>query len=140
MTEIHLVRDYPHAPTEVWAALTEPELMAKWMIAAEPKGFFPIVGTRFEFVGPPRPGWNGVVKCEVTEVKAPELLRYSWLVDDGAPMQVSYRVEPHDGGTRFTFDHTGFVGIGGFLLAKLFITGVRKRMFDDRLPALLAAR
>jgi hypothetical protein len=40
------------------------------------------------------------------------------------------------GGTRFTYDHTGFTGVGGFFLAKL-LGSVRKRMLTVGLPAVL---
>jgi hypothetical protein len=42
----------------------------------------------------------------------------------------------HAGGTRFTYDHTGFTGAGGFLLAKL-LGSVRKKMLTVGLPAVL---
>jgi len=39
-------------------------------------------------------------------------------------------------GTRFTFAHTGFTGVGGFFLAKL-LGSVRKKMLTVGLPAVL---
>lgn len=138
MSDIHIVRDYPHAPAKVWRALTEPELMARWMIAARPEGFSTVVGTRFQFVGKPQPGWSGVVDCEVLEARAPSLFRYSWRADGGDLTRVTYRLEPIAAGTRFTFEHTGFTGIGGFFLAKLVMTPLRKKMFGVHIPALLA--
>ena len=41
------------------------------------------VGTRFRFVAKPKPGWSGIVDCEVLEVREPSLLRYSWVGDEG---------------------------------------------------------
>ena len=52
-------------------------------------------------------------------------------------MQLTYNLEPYRGGTRFTFDQTGFRGIGGFFLAKIVMTSIRKDMFATRVPALL---
>ena len=49
---------------------------------------------------------------------------------------VAYHIEPHDGGTRFTYDHTGFTGPGGFFMAKL-LGSVRKKMLTVGLPAVL---
>jgi hypothetical protein len=66
-------------------------------------------------------------------------LRYSWVGDEnGEPTEVTYRIEPHEDGTRFTYEHMGFTGIGGFLLAKLVLGPVRKKMLDVGLPAVLA--
>src|SRR5207253_6892155 len=43
----------------------------------------------------------------VLEVQEPTLLRYSWQDDGGGETtEVIYRLEPHAGGTRFTYDHT----------------------------------
>jgi len=97
----------------------------------------PIAGTKFRFVAKPKPGWNGVVDCEVLEVNEPSLLRYSWTGDAGGDVtQVVYRLEPHEGGTRFSFEHTGFTGIGGIFMAKL-LGHVRRRMLGVGLPAVL---
>lgn len=137
MSEIRLVRDYPHPPAKVWRALTEPALMARWMVAARPEGFSPTVGTRFRFVGKPQPGWSGIVDCEVLEATEPSVLRYSWIADEGDVMQLVYRLEPHEGGTRFHFEQTGFTGIGGLFVAKVVMTPVRKKMFGARMLALL---
>ncbi len=48
----------------------------------------------------------------------------------------SNRLEPHAGGTRFTYDHTGFTGVGGVFLAKL-LGHVRRKMLRVSLPPLL---
>ena len=137
MSEIHIVRDYPHSPARVWRALTEPKLMALWMM--RPEGFAPVVGTRFKLMAKPQTGWRGFVECEVLEVRDQQLLRYSWVgKENQAPMEVSYAIEPHAGGTRLTFDHTGFHGIGGFLLAKLMMGPGWKKMLEKAIPAVLA--
>jgi uncharacterized protein YndB with AHSA1/START domain len=137
MSDIRIVREYPHPPAKVWRALTEPALMELWMIAARPEGFSTAVATRFKFVGKPQIGWSGVVECEVLEAREPSVLRYSWVADEGDVTQVTYRLEPHGSGTRFTFEHSGFTGIGGFFLAKLVMTPIRKKMFGVHIPAVL---
>jgi len=140
MTDIRIVRDYPHPPAKVWRAVTDPELIPLWTATGQggrPVGFSAEVGTRFQFVARPRPGWRGIVDCEVLEVREPCLLRFSWVGDEGgAATYVTYRIEPHAGGTRFTYEHTGFTGAGGFLLAKL-LSSVRKKMLRVGLPAVL---
>lgn len=137
MSEIHIVRDYPHPPAKVWRALTEPDLIALWMM--RPEGFAPVVGTRFKLMAKPQPGWRGYVECEVLEVRERQLLRYSWVGNDKqAPMEVSYTLEAHAGGTRLTFDHLGFHGIGGFLLAKLMMGPGWRKMLGKAFPAVLA--
>jgi uncharacterized protein YndB with AHSA1/START domain len=140
MSEIRIARDYPHSPATVWRAVTDPELVPRWTATGQggrPVGFAAEAGTRFQFVAKPRLGWRGIVDCEVLEVREPSLLRYSWTGDEnGKPTYVTYRIEPHAGGTRFTFEHTGFTGVGGFFLAKL-LGSVRRRMLTVGLPAVL---
>ena len=97
----------------------------------------PTVGTKFRFVAKPKPGWSGIVDCEVLEVNEPSLLRYSWTGDGGGDVtEVAYRLEPHAGGTRFTYEHTGFTGVGGVFMAKL-LGRVRRKMLSVGLPAVL---
>jgi uncharacterized protein YndB with AHSA1/START domain len=129
MTDIRLTRDYPHAPAKVWRALTDPALIALW--AMRPEGFAPVVGTRCRFVGKAGPGWRGFVECEVLEVRAPETLLYSWVGNEGdAPSYVRYTLEPRATGTRLVFEHTGFKGASGFLLAKFVMTPGWKKTLD----------
>jgi uncharacterized protein YndB with AHSA1/START domain len=141
MSDIRIVRDYPHPPTQVWRAVTDPALIPLWTSTGQggrPEGFSVTVGTKFQFVAKPKPGWRGVVDCEVLEVDEPSLLRYSWVGDEnGDATYVTYRLEPQAGGTRFTYEHTGFTGIGGYLLAKLVLGPARKKMLTVGLPAVL---
>ncbi len=141
MSDIRIVRDYPHPPAKVWRALTDPDLIPRWTATGaggRTEGFTPTVGTKFRFIAKPKPGWNGVVDCEVLEVSEPSLLRYSWAGGDGGGdlTEVVYRVEPQAGGTRFTYEHTGFTGASGLFMAKL-LGRVRRTMLSVGLPAVL---
>jgi uncharacterized protein YndB with AHSA1/START domain len=140
MSDIRIVRDYPQPPAKVWRALTDPALIPRWTATGaggRPEGFAAVVGTKFRFVAKPKPGWSGVVDCEVLEVNEPSLLRYSWTGDDGGDLtQVVYRLEPHGGGTRFRYEHTGFTGLGGVFMATL-LGHVRRKMLSVGLPAVL---
>jgi uncharacterized protein YndB with AHSA1/START domain len=140
VTEIRIVRDYPHPPAKVWRAVTDPALVALWTATgkgARLVGFEPTVGNRFQFVAKPMPGWRGIVDCEVLEVHEPSLLRYTWVGAEGEdPTQVTYRIDPLPAGSRFTYRHTGFTGIGGFAMAKL-LGSVRTRMLAVGLAAVL---
>jgi len=136
MTDIRLVRDYPHSPRKVWRALTDPKLVALW--GMRPEGLGTEVGTRFRLVAKPNPGWRGFVECEILEAREPSVLRYSWIGNDGeAPTFVTFTLTPHDGGTRLTFEHTGFRGAGGFLLAKLMMAPGWKKMLRVTFAAVL---
>ncbi|MER6084101.1 SRPBCC domain-containing protein [Streptomyces sp. NPDC001833] len=140
MSAIHIVRDYPHPPAKVWRAVTDPGLIPLWTATgagAHPEGFATTVGARFQFIAKPKPGWSGIVDCVVLEVDEPQLLRYSW-TDPGSreTTEVAYRIEPHGKGTRFTYDHTGFTGVGGLLMTQI-LGHVRRKMLSVGLPAVL---
>ena len=47
-----------------------------------------------------------------------------------------YRLEPRAGGTRFSYEHTGFTGLGGVFMAQL-LGHVRRKMLRVGLPAVL---
>ena len=52
----------------MWRAITDPESIAAWLMRND---FAPVVGHRFRFHTEPRPGFDGVVHCEVLEVDEP---------------------------------------------------------------------
>ena len=137
MSDIRIVRDYQHPPAKVWRALTDPALIALW--GMRPEGFLPVVGTRFRLVAKPNLGWRGFIECEVLEAREPSVLRYSWIGNEKSkPTYVTFKLEPHAGGTRLTFEHTGFTGVGGFFLANLVMKPGWRKMFGTTFPAVLA--
>jgi uncharacterized protein YndB with AHSA1/START domain len=141
MSEYRVVREYPDAPERVWRALTDPEVVPLWTSTGQggkPVGFAAVVGTRFKFVGKPTVGWNGVVDCEVLEVREPSLLRFTWRAGkDDDLTTVTWLLEPRGGGTCLTCEHTGFTGLRGFMMAKL-LGSVRRKMLDVGFPAALS--
>ena len=73
------------------------------------------------------------------EARAPALLRHTWVGDEGdRPTRVAYHLEAIAGGTRFTHDHTGLIGVGGFIVSRV-LRRVRRRMLGVGLPAVLDA-
>ena len=143
MSEYTVVREYPYPINEVWPVLTDPEYVAQWTTTGRggrPEGFAAVAGTKFRFVGKPVMGWAGVVYCEVLAVDAPRSLRYTWRGDQDSDdvTEVTYRLESIPGGTRFTWRHTGFTGVGGFAMAKL-LGHVRRGMLADGVPPVLRA-
>jgi uncharacterized protein YndB with AHSA1/START domain len=140
MSEFVVVQEYPHPPEKVWRALTDPALVPLWTATGRggrPVGFATAVGTRFKFVAKPMPGWDGIVDCEVLEAREPSLLRFTWVggAKDDVTM-VTCRIEPHGSGARFTWEHTGFTGIGGFLVSRM-LASVRRKMLSVGLAAVL---
>ena len=97
--------DLPHAPEKVWRALTDPTLLAEWLL--------PVVGlelergAEFTFMRPPLPGWDGHVKCQMLEVETHKKISYSWLVGDMDTV-VTFTLTPTASGTRLSLVHSGF--------------------------------
>ncbi|MBM7787016.1 SRPBCC family protein [Tenggerimyces flavus] len=111
LTRIELDQFYPHPPAKVWRALTEPALMATWLMTAE--DFAPRVGQRFTFRARPvaATGFSGTVACEVLEADEPKRLSYSWNDagrDDPLGWLVTWELLPEGRGTRVLFTHSGF--------------------------------
>ena len=104
---IHVDEFLPYPPGNVWRALTDPAKLAVWLM---PNDFEPTVGHRFTFRTDPVPGtgFDGVVTCEVLEIRPQRLLRISW--SGGAAMRttVTWRLHPEGRGTRLFLDHEGF--------------------------------
>jgi uncharacterized protein YndB with AHSA1/START domain len=131
-------------PELVWRAVTDPALIPKWTSTGQggtPEGFEPVVGNRFRYVGRPVPGWDGIVRCEVLDVAAPTLLRYTWHGggETQTPSEVTYQLTPVSTGTQFTYLHTGFTGLINRITAKLILEPVRRKMLTVGLPPVLAA-
>lgn len=110
--------DLPHRPAKVWRALTEPALLATWLM---PNDIRPDVGHRFTFDARPVTGWRDTLfHCEVLAAEAERLLRYSWRGGspdpDGAggtiDTVVTWTLTPIDTGTRLRLVHDGFPADG----------------------------
>jgi uncharacterized protein YndB with AHSA1/START domain len=96
----------PYPPARVWRALTDPEVLAKWLM---PNDFAPVVGHHFTFRTVPRPehGFDGVVRCTVLEVDPERLLRYAWR-GGHLDTTVTWTLVPEGTGTRLFIAHAGF--------------------------------
>jgi uncharacterized protein YndB with AHSA1/START domain len=97
---------FPHPPEKVWRALTDPELLAAWLM---PNDFEPRVGHRFTFRTDPVPlqGFDGIVHCEVLELVPAQRLRISW-AGGGIDTTVTWDLVPEGRGTRLLLSHEGF--------------------------------
>ena len=127
---------YPHPPDKVWVALTDPKAVAEWMMAND---FRPEVGHTFHFRVDPQPGFNGEIACEVTACDPPKRLAYTFRgTQSNQHTLVEWTLHPHDDGTRLELVHSGFTGIGGFILARILKSGWNK-MLPTLITRVLAA-
>lgn len=100
---------YPHPPSTVWVALTDPRALAEWLM---PNDFRPVEGHEFQFRVDPMLGFTGVNQCRVVEVDPPRRLVYTWASrmkgkPDPPPMRVTWTLHPERGGTRLVLEQVG---------------------------------
>ena len=94
-----------HAPEKVWRALTDPELLAEWLLPVI--GFKLETGAEFTYKTQPYPGWDGTVSCRMLEIEAGRKLRYTWTVPFLETV-VTFTLTPTPSGTRLSLVQTGF--------------------------------
>ena len=84
-------------PTDVWRALTEPDLLARWWAAGD---VAPVVGHEFTLdMGP----W-GPAPCKVLEAAPPERFVHTFT----ERWTLTWTLVPEGSGTRVLLEHRGF--------------------------------
>ena len=97
--------DLPHSPAKVWRALTDPVLLAEWLLPVLDLTLEP--GAAFRFKAPPQAGWDGIVNCRLLEIEAHRRLSYTWVVGD-IDTVVTFTLTPTASGTRLSLVQSGF--------------------------------
>jgi uncharacterized protein YndB with AHSA1/START domain len=135
MSKIQLETFYPFTPELVWEALTDSASLKQWLMDND---FEPRVGHRFQFRAKPQKYWRGIVDGEVLEVSKPSRLVYTWKGDEkDEPTTVTWILQAEANGTRLRLEHTGFKGVGGFVLSKLILGPGWKKLLQKYLPIVL---
>jgi uncharacterized protein YndB with AHSA1/START domain len=97
--------DLQHSPEKVWRALTDPVLLAEWLL--------PVIdlklerGAAFTFKTQPYPGWDGTVNCRMLEIERHRKLSYTWSVPF-LDTVVTFTLTPTTSGTRLSLVQSGF--------------------------------
>ena len=102
MTDIRTVvveRELTHPPEKVWRALTQPHLIAEWLMRSD---FAPVVGHDFKFTA----DW-GSVEGQVRTVEPNRILAYSWDAM-GLESTVTWTLTPTAAGTHLRMEQVGF--------------------------------
>ena len=108
LTEIRSViveRELSHPPEKLWRALTQPQLIAEWLMKND---FKPIMDHCFNL----RADW-GAVDCQVLAIEPNKTLSYTWNFahDDAAynlQSVVTFTVTPTSTGTHLRVEQSGF--------------------------------
>ncbi len=97
--------DLPHSPEKVWRALTDPALLAEWLLPVVQLELEP--GAAFTFKTQPYPGWDGTVNCRLLEIETYRKLSYTWSVPF-LDTVVTFTLTPTTLGTRLSLVQSGF--------------------------------
>ena len=101
-------RDLAHPPEKIWRALTQPHLIAEWLMQND---FKPAMGHRFNLRTQAYGDWNGVIDCEVLAIEPDKTLSYTWESGNG-PLRVTsvvtWTLTPTDTGTHLRMEQSGF--------------------------------
>lgn len=133
MNSIRREVTYPHPIETVWHALTDADALSEWFMPTDLK---PIEGSSFTFRTQPAPGFDGIVKGQVLEVKAPQRIVLSW---SGGPLKetiVTFELREVPSGTQLSFEHRGFSGISN-LIPRLVLGRGWRGLLNTRLTAWL---
>ena len=97
--------DLPHPPEKVWRALTDPVLLAEWLLPAVGLRLEP--GAAFTFETQAYPGWDGTVRCRFVAIEPHRKLSYTWSVPF-LDTVVTFTLTPTASGTRLSLVQSGF--------------------------------
>ena len=96
-------RDLRHPPEKVWRAITQPHLIAEWLMQND---FEPKVGRRFNLRWENN-GMSGVIDAEVLTLEPPRTLAYSWS-SMGVDTVVTITLTRTPDGTHLRMEQSGF--------------------------------
>jgi uncharacterized protein YndB with AHSA1/START domain len=99
--ELRFERLFPYPVEKVWAALSEPDQIGKWLAGGN---IAPVTGQEFTL------RWDhtgDTMDSRVIRADAPRLLEFVWQFGDGPASVVRWELAPDPAGTRFTLTHTG---------------------------------
>jgi len=92
-------RHMAHPPAKVWRALTQPHLIAEWLMKSD---FLLELGHRFQF----SEDW-GSIDCEVTAIEPNKSLAYRWDAF-GLESVVTWTLTESGTGTHLRMEQAGF--------------------------------
>jgi len=137
---VRFQRRYPAAPAEVWAAVTEPERIGRWLA---PVTLLDDRRYRLDF------GDDHVTVGDVVDCEPPRSLTVTWDFPGEPPSRVAVQLRPDGDGTVLVLDHTRLphdqgAGYGAGWEAHLAtleaqMTGAPAPDWDERFSSMLPA-
>jgi uncharacterized protein YndB with AHSA1/START domain len=97
-------RDLAHPPEKIWRALTQPHLIADWLMETD---FQPVKGRAFTLRRQPTPQTRVLIDCQVLDIEPGRSLSYAWNAY-GLESVVTFTLVPTGTGTLLRMEQTGF--------------------------------
>jgi uncharacterized protein YndB with AHSA1/START domain len=113
--EVRFTRSYPAPPAEVWAALTEPESIGRWL--AQPVEIDLSPGGAYELRGLP---------ARVRSVEPERVLELDWEPAGEDPSVVRFELTPHEDGTQLVLDHRRINAVIGMAYMERWVTSLER--------------
>lgn len=103
---VTIERNFAHSQDKLWRALTQPHLIADWLMQND---FAPSLGHTFQLRGE----WGGVLDCEVLAIEPGRSLSYTWNFANDDPAYalnsvVTFTLTPTATGTHLRVEQSGF--------------------------------
>lgn len=112
LTAVRVDQFLAHPPAKVWRALTDPELVAQWLM---PGDFRLAVGHRYTMSAAalPAAGFSGHISAEVLAFEPEKMLCVGWRdanpdAASGADWTITWTLHAEGRGTRLFVVHEGF--------------------------------
>ena len=110
LTDITHGIDIDAPRTTVWAVLTDTEAVPQWLgclrYTGHPGSTFYMQPDRVKYAADDT---SGATHCDIEEIRAPELFRFSWYMPGTAKTMVTIRLEEKGPNrTRATLTHSGW--------------------------------
>ena len=107
--DIDIEYEFSQAPAQVWRTLSEPDLLAQWLL---PNDFAAEVGKSFSLGENHSGKKSNRIECEVLACEPERLLSYSWRTEQSGgdldTVVTFVLTETADGGTHLRLIHSGF--------------------------------
>ena len=127
---------YPHAPEQIWQALTHSEALAAWLMDND---FKPCIGHRFQFKETSLPGLERIIDCEVISLEPPKRLAYTWQMSGTSiPSIVTWVLTPIEGGTQLQLHHSGLTTVSASVDASSLRPLLKQPWHGRQVPQTLA--
>ncbi len=106
LRSVTIEREFAHRPEKLWRALTQPHLIADWLMQND---FVPSLGHKFQLRGE----WGGTLDCEVLAIEPERSLSYTWSFANDDPAYalnsvVTFTLTPSQTGTHLRVEQSGF--------------------------------